>query len=206
MFCLRNKKNNIPLRTLIWGPVFGPASLTRILVTRRGYFSLSINLFSLIPSSNLCITQIITKTYQVIRCIQNILVCTISMFDLFILPKGLKCVQTFYLHTTLQFFITPLWKREVYRIWVVSFRSSVRSFVLHKFFVSAKYLQKSFIEFIQILYAHWYRHDLAWNCNTLFFPNSYQSYGPFYAEISFPLNILRTTRHIFTIAFIYALI
>ena len=142
----------------------------------------------------------------------------------------------------------PLWKRGGYIGFGLSVIPSVRSFVRHNFFVPAQYLQNSFIEFIQILYVHWYWHALAWDCYTSFSPNFtrvmalylrrnfvsawelldifspnfiytlmltrsslhiiFQTYvlelwPLIYAEILFLLNILRTTRHIFTKFYIY---
>ena len=45
-------------------------------------------------------------------------------------------------------------------------------------FVSAQYLKNQLVEFHQILYMHLSWQDLAWDCYTSFFANSYQSYGP----------------------------
>ena len=61
--------------------------------------------------------------------------------------------------------------------------SSVRRFIhssVHHNFVSAQYLENSFLEFIQILFVHWYWQDLAWDCYKSFCPNMYQSYGPWF--------------------------
>ena len=75
--------------------------------------------------------------------------------------------------------VAPLWKRgRLYRILVVC--HSVRSSARHNFFISALYLENSFIEFIQILYVHWYWHDLALDCYMSFLPSLYQSYGPWF--------------------------
>ena len=74
---------------------------------------------------------------------------------------------------------------------------------LRQNFVSAHYLENSFIEFIQILYVHWCWHDLAWDC--------FMSYSKictrimdldFYAKISFLFNILRTNWQNFTKVYI----
>ena len=47
-------------------------------------------------------------------------------------------------------------------------------------FVSAQYLENKSVEFHQILYMHSSWQDLAWDCYTPFFPNLYQSYGPWF--------------------------
>ena len=65
----------------------GPGSLTRIFVTRRGCLAQNINPVSPTPKSILGITQIITKAYQVTKFNQNILIYTISISELFTLPK-----------------------------------------------------------------------------------------------------------------------
>ena len=96
----------------------------------------------------------------------------------------------------------------LYRIWVVchSLHSSVCSSIRHNFFVSAQYLQNFFYKIYQnFVYA------LILTLSSLgllhiIFPKFVPELWSFiYAKISFPLNILRTTRHIFT-KFIYALI
>ena len=74
------------------------------------------------------------------------------------------------------------------------------------FFVSAQYLQNSFIEFIQILYVHWYWHDLAWDCYTSFFPSLYQSYSPLFTPKFCFRSISWELLDIFLPNFIYALI
>ena len=65
-------------------------------------------------------------------------------------------------------------KWGLYWIWVVC-HSVIRSFFntiipsfRHNFFVSAQYLENSFIEYKEILYVHLYWHDLAWDCYTTF--------------------------------------
>ena len=81
-----------------------------------------------------------------------------------------------------QFFVlkmSSLWKSGGYIRFGLSVILSVHLSVRHNF-VSAKYLENSFIEFIQILYVHWYWHDQAWDCYLPFFPNLYQSNGPWF--------------------------
>ena len=48
---------------------------------------------------------------------------------------------------------------------------------LRQNFVFAQYLENSFIEFIQILYVHWYWHGLAWD-SYISFSQICTSYGP----------------------------
>ena len=112
------------------------------------------------------------------------------------------CLHAYFLLNKV--FIAPLWKKGgLYRIPFV--RSSVRSSVII-FFVSAKYLQNSFIECIQILYVHWYWHDLAWDRYTSFFQNWYQSYGPWFMPKFLFRSISWELHDIFSPNFINALI
>ena len=69
-------------------------SLTWVLVTRRGRLPQNLNPISPTPKSILGITKIITKTYQVTMFNQNILICTISMSNLFTepMPSGVSMV------------------------------------------------------------------------------------------------------------------
>ena len=75
--------------------------------------------------------------------------------------------------------------------WICVVCHSVHPSVRHNF-VSAQYLEKYFIESNQILYVHLYCHDLPWDCYIIFQTFVPELWPLINAEISFPLNILRT--------------
>ena len=98
--------------------------------------------------------------------------------------------------------IALLWKKRgggLYRIWVVchSVRPFVRPFVRHIF---SELFYRIYSNFVCALILTWSSFGLL----HIIFPKFVPELWHFiYAKISFPLNILRTTRHIFTKFYIF---
>ena len=106
----------------------GPGSLTAVLITKRGCLPQNMNPISQTPKSILGITQTITKTYLVTMFNQNIFICTMSMSDLFNLPKpsgvSIRSSILLNLHNVLNVFPCIL-------ISNMTFRKNVLTYCIH---------------------------------------------------------------------------